>query len=126
MHATARVFILQKRVSCAFPMCFTRVRFELRFMSCQLAVAVATLAPRIPFYCCRFFSWQPCFIIIHSRSINYRHHTCFLCTVQTFAEPQGSCLNMWLGRAFKHLTRDPARVNAMKQTCVIVILAYLA
>ena len=26
---------------------------------------------------------------------------------------------------FKHLLRDPARVNAMKQTCVIIILAYL-
>ena len=41
----------------------------------------------------------------------------------TFAESRGSCLNMRLfGRVFKHL-RDPASVNAMKQTCVIVILA---
>ena len=29
-----------------------------------------------------------------------------------------------LGRMFKHRSRDPASVNAMKQTCVIVILAY--
>ena len=30
-----------------------------------------------------------------------------------------------LGRVFKHRHRDPASVDAMKQTCVIVILAYL-
>ena len=30
-----------------------------------------------------------------------------------------------MGRVLKHLLRDPASVNAMKQTCVIVILAYL-
>ena len=43
----------------------------------------------------------------------------------TFARSLGSCLNMRpLGRVFKHLLRDPASVNAMKQTCVIVILAY--
>ena len=40
-----------------------------------------------------------------------------------------SCINicrvpMKLGRVFKHRPRDPASVNAMKQTCVIVILAY--
>ena len=30
-----------------------------------------------------------------------------------------------LGRVFKHSPRGPATVNTMKQTCVIVILAYL-
>ena len=29
-----------------------------------------------------------------------------------------------IGRVLKHLLRDPASVDAMKQTCVIVILAY--
>ena len=43
----------------------------------------------------------------------------------TFAGSRGSCLNTRpLGLVFKHLPRDPASVNAMKQTCVIVILAY--
>ena len=43
----------------------------------------------------------------------------------TFAGSQGSCLNSRpLGREFKHLSRDPANVNAMKCTCMIVILAY--
>ena len=43
-----------------------------------------------------------------------------------FAGSRGSCLNSRpLGRVFKHLPRDPTSVNAMKQTCVIVILAYL-
>ena len=43
----------------------------------------------------------------------------------TFAGSQGSCLNTRpLGRVFKHRPRDPASVNAMKQTCVIVILVY--
>ena len=43
----------------------------------------------------------------------------------TFAESRGSCLNMRpLGRVFKHRPRDPASVNTMKQTCVIVILAF--
>ena len=43
----------------------------------------------------------------------------------TFAGSRGSCLNARpLGRVFKHRPRDPASVNAMKQTCVIVILAY--
>ena len=43
----------------------------------------------------------------------------------TFAASRGSCLNMRpLGRVFKHRPRDLASVNAMKQTCVIVILAY--
>ena len=43
----------------------------------------------------------------------------------TFAGSRGSCLNTRpLGRVFKHRPRDPAGVNAMKQTCVIVILAY--
>ena len=43
----------------------------------------------------------------------------------TLAGSRGSCLNMRpLGRVFKHLLRDPAVVNAMKQTCVMVILPY--
>ena len=43
----------------------------------------------------------------------------------TFAGSGGSCLNTrLLGRVFKHLPSDPASVNEMKQTCVIVILAY--
>ena len=44
----------------------------------------------------------------------------------TFAGSRGSCLNTRpSGQTFKHRPRDPASVNAMKQTCVIVILAYL-
>ena len=44
----------------------------------------------------------------------------------TYAGSRGSCLNTRpLGRVFKHRPRDPASVNAMKQTCVIVILACL-
>ena len=43
----------------------------------------------------------------------------------TFAGSRGSCLNTWpISLVFKHLPRDPASVNAMEQTCVIVILAY--
>ena len=42
----------------------------------------------------------------------------------TFAGFRGGCLNMRpIGRVFKHLLRDPASVNAIKQTYVIVILA---
>ena len=42
-----------------------------------------------------------------------------------FAGSQGSCLDTRsLGRVFKHHPRDPASLNAMKQTCVIIILAY--
>ena len=42
----------------------------------------------------------------------------------TFAGSQGCCLNTRpIGGEFKHLPRDEASVNAMKQTCVIVILA---
>ena len=55
----------------------------------------------------------------------YRDHTCFV-----------SCINIFrVGRKlFEHedvklsvqtSPRDPANVNAMKQTCVILILAYL-
>ena len=41
----------------------------------------------------------------------------------TFAGSRGSCLNTRsLGRVFKHRPRDPASVNAMKQTCVIFYL----
>ena len=44
----------------------------------------------------------------------------------TFARFRGSCLNTRpSGRVFKHHPRDPVSVNAIKQTCVIVILAYL-
>ena len=52
----------------------------------------------------------------------------------TFAGSLGSCLNTRpldrlntrpLDRVFKHHPRDPASVNAMKQTCVIVILHIL-
>ena len=43
----------------------------------------------------------------------------------TFAGSQGSCLNTRrIGRVHKHLPMDAASVNAMKQTCVIVIFAY--
>ena len=43
----------------------------------------------------------------------------------TLARSQGSCMNMRpLGCVFKYLQRDPESVNAMKQTCVTVILAY--
>ena len=43
----------------------------------------------------------------------------------TFAGSEGSCLNIkLLGRVFKHRPRDPASVNAMTKTFVIVILAY--
>ena len=42
----------------------------------------------------------------------------------TLAGSRGTCLNTRpLGRVFKHLPRDPESVNAMKRTCVIVILA---
>ena len=44
----------------------------------------------------------------------------------TFAGSRGSCLiKRPFGRVFKHRPRDPASVNALKQTCVIVILANL-
>ena len=39
-----------------------------------------------------------------------------------FARSRGSCLTM-RPTLRKHLLRDPASVNAMKQTCVVVILA---
>ena len=43
----------------------------------------------------------------------------------TFAGSRGMCLNTKpIGHLLKHVPRDPASVNAMKQTCVIVILAY--
>ena len=45
--------------------------------------------------------------------------------VLTFSGSRESCLNMrLLGGVFKHLLRDPSSVNEMKQTCVIIILAY--
>ena len=55
----------------------------------------------------------------------YRDHTFFFHAL-TFDGSRGSCLNTRpLGQMFKHRPRDPTSVNAMKQTCVIVILAYL-
>ena len=43
----------------------------------------------------------------------------------TFAGSRGRYLNMRpIGRVLKHLPRELANVNAMKQTCVIFILAY--
>ena len=55
---------------------------------------------------------------------HYRDHICFFHAL-TFAESLGCCLNTRpIGRMFKHLPRDLASVNAMKQTCVIFILAY--
>ena len=44
----------------------------------------------------------------------------------TFARSRESCLNtLPNGVVFKHNLRDPASVKAMKQTCLIVIIAYL-
>ena len=44
----------------------------------------------------------------------------------SFAGSRGSCLNTRpLGGVLKHPLRDPGSVNAMKQTCVTIILAYL-
>ena len=44
----------------------------------------------------------------------------------TFAGSRGYCLNTRpIGRVFKHLPMDAASVDAMKQTCVIISLAYL-
>ena len=43
----------------------------------------------------------------------------------TFAGSPGCCLNTRPKGLVKNLPRDPGSVNAMKQTCVIVILAYL-
>ena len=41
----------------------------------------------------------------------------------TFAGSRGICLKSRpIGQVFEHLPRDPASINAMKQTCVIVIL----
>ena len=43
----------------------------------------------------------------------------------TFAGSRGCCLKHEADRPIvQHHPRDPAIVNAMKQTCVIVILAY--
>ena len=43
----------------------------------------------------------------------------------TFAGFRENCLNTrLLGREFKHRPRDPVSVNSMKQTCVMVTLAY--
>ena len=43
----------------------------------------------------------------------------------TFAGSQGNCLKTRpIGQVFKLIPRDPASINAMKQTYVIVILEY--
>ena len=43
----------------------------------------------------------------------------------TFGWSLGGCLNTRpLGRVLEQYPRDPVSVYAMKQTCVIVILAY--
>ena len=43
----------------------------------------------------------------------------------TFARPRTICSNTRpLGRVIKHLLRELAGVNAMKQRCVMVILAF--
>ena len=43
----------------------------------------------------------------------------------TFAGSRESCSKTRpIGRVLKHIPRDLVSVNAMKQTCVIVILAY--
>ena len=43
----------------------------------------------------------------------------------TLAGSRRTCLNTRvIGRVFKHFLKDPANVNAIKQTCVFVILAY--
>ena len=60
-------------------------------------------------------------------NLGARLHLCCLLYFHafTFAGSRGSCLNMRpIGRVFKHRLRDLISVNAMKQTCVIVILAY--
>ena len=55
--------------------------------------------------------------------VEYRDHMFF--HALTFVRSYGSCLNTrLLGRVFKHRPRDLASVNAMKQTCVIVIFGY--
>ena len=57
------------------------------------------------------------------KSMEYRDHTCFLCI--NICHSRGSCFNTRpLGQVFKHRPRDHASVNAMKQTRLIVILAY--
>ena len=64
-------------------------------------------------------------IWLRLRAAEYLFSRYFLFHALTFAGSRGCCLNTRpIGRVFKHLPRDPASVNAMKQTCVIVILAY--
>ena len=52
----------------------------------------------------------------------YRNRTFF--HVLTFAGSRGSLNTRPLGQMFKLLPRDPANVNALKRTCLIVILAF--
>ena len=52
-------------------------------------------------------------------------HIILLFQALTFSGFRGSCLKTRMsGQVFKHLPRDSASVHAMKQTSVIVILAY--
>ena len=68
------------------------------------------------------FSVKPTWL--HWNKGHCKDHTSFIHAL-IFAGSQGSCLNTRpLGRVLKHRPRDPASVNAMKQTCVIIILAY--
>ena len=56
--------------------------------------------------------------------VEKRNHTCLFHAL-IFDRSLESCLNIRpLGGVFKHLLRDLASVNAMKQICVIIILAY--
>ena len=56
---------------------------------------------------------------------SYNIGTTYVFHALTFAGSRGGCLNTRpLGRVFKYHPRDPESVNAMKQKCVIVILAY--
>ena len=88
---------------------------------------------RSNFLCGKIFFLALLFIIL-----DYRDHTCYFHAL-TFAGSLGrslnirpsiagarrSCLNMrTLGRMFKLLSRDPANVNVLKQTCLVVILAF--
>ena len=63
--------------------------------------------------------------LILFKQLEYKDHTCFFHAL-TFAGSCESCLNTRpLGRVLKHCPRNPASVNAIKQTGVIVILAFL-
>ena len=68
---------------------------------------------------CEFLDMNKQLLAMCNKGITHFFHAL------TFAVSRGRCLNMrTIGGVFKHLPRDPASVNAMKLTCVIVILAY--